>query len=433
MLAMASSAPPDLTHPSAAYSVPLNRASEDQTAQPGTPDPAGKPLTLEEALSLAEQQNPLLQGAIAQTEGAQAGIDTSRAYPNPQFNFLAGHQHARPILTPGVPGLLQHYSASQSLDLPSVRRSRLAAAKLSREASLFGLAGVRRSVRATVKQSFYEVLHRKEQIKYAEENLKLVEDLRRRTGVQVDVGEAARLELTRAEAEIATAQTLVKSARLEYIAALSVLRAAISAPLPDDVQPVGTLTAQINLPTLESLRRDVLANHPALAQTRSEIERSKAIIENEKALRLPQPTLNAEYEQQPDLGFYRVGVSIPVPVWDRRKGPIGQAQAALKEALALSSQRRLEITASLERAYGLYEVANQQVISFEAGALRQAQAALQASESAYKFGERGIIEVLDAQRVLQSVRGEFLNAQYERQAALIDLEELGALSTGGKK
>ena len=43
---------------------------------------------------------------------------------------------------------------------------------------------------------------------------------------------------------------------------------------------------------------------------------------------------------------------------------------------------------------------------------------------AYQLGERGILEVLDAQRLLRTVRLNYLNAQFDRQAALVDLDEL---------
>ena len=52
---------------------------------------------------------------------------------------------------------------------------------------------------------------------------------------------------------------------------------------------------------------------------------------------------------------------------------------------------------------------------------------MRAAEAAYRLGERGILEVLDAQRVLRTVRLEFLNAQFDRQAALIDLDEVRAV------
>jgi cobalt-zinc-cadmium efflux system outer membrane protein len=409
---------------------------------PGTPAAQSAPasstaprvLTLDDALRLAEEHNPMLHRAVAEQAGARAAVDTAKAYPNPQFNTLMGHQYGRrDIATPGVPGLLQHYSFSQPIETPGVRRTRIEAANRNRESSRFGLAAIHLSVRAAVKRAFYDVLRRKEEIQHAAENLKLVQDLERRTEVQVNVGEAAKLELTRAQAERATAQNVVKSASILYIGALSGLRAAIGVPLDENVEIKGSLDPPVTLLPLAALHKQVLAQHPAMAQARAQIETAQAVLANERALRMPQPSLAAEYERQPDLGFYRIGISIPVPAWDRRKGPIAEAQAALEQATAAAKEREVEITAALERAYGQYEVANQQVASFEAGALRQATAAVEAAQAAYKFGERGIIEVLDAQRVLQRVRGDFLDARIERESALIDLEELGAVKAGGNK
>jgi outer membrane protein, heavy metal efflux system len=114
-------------------------------------------------------------------------------------------------------------------------------------------------------------------------------------------------------------------------------------------------------------------------------------------------------------------------VWNRREGPIAEAVAAQRRANATAEARKLEITAALERAYGQYRVAQAQVQMFEAGTIRQAEAAVRGAEAAFKFGERGIIEVLDAQRVLRSARQDYLNAQFDRQHALIELEQLGAV------
>jgi cobalt-zinc-cadmium efflux system outer membrane protein len=93
-------------------------------------------------------------------------------------------------------------------------------------------------------------------------------------------------------------------------------------------------------------------------------------------------------------------------------------------------QRTLELVSALERAYEQYQLADQQATSLESGSLRAAVSAVDAAKAAYRFGERGIVEVLDAQRVLQSVRGDLLDAQFARQSALVDLEELGAIAPG---
>lgn len=382
-------------------------------------------LTIEQALALAEKNSPLLHEAAAGVERARAGIRSARAYTNPTAEYLAGQQSARPIATPGVPGLLQHWSAGQTIEIPSERRTRIQASKLDLTSSEYLQAGTRLSVVAEVKHAFFDVLRSKERIEYAKQNLGLVEELRRRVGVEVQVGEKGRLELTRAEAEMARARTLVSSAEVELARSQALLKAVIGAPAGADFDPQGTLEDRVKLAPLDELRQRVLAQHPALAEAKTQTSRGEALVANQRALRIPQPNFYGEYERQPDLSFYRFGVSMPLPLWDRRKGPIAEAQAEVKRAQAVTRRRELELTASLERAYDEYQLTDQQVESLQAGSLREAQAAVDAALSAYKFGERGILEVLDAQRVLQSVRDDLLNAMYERQSALIDLEELG--------
>jgi outer membrane protein, heavy metal efflux system len=390
------------------------------------------PLTLEQALARAERNSPRLRGAAAASQRADAAVRTSRAYSNPSIEIYEGLQYARPITTPAVPGLLQHYAAYQPIEIPVERRARLRAAELSRSGVVFGQQGVARSVAAEVKQAFYRVLRRREEVEHEQENLRLVEDLRRRVEVEYRVGEKGRLELTRAEAELARANFAVRSAQLELANAIALLRIAIAAPADERIDPQGTLDARVTLPDLPVLREEALRTHPALAQAKANVDTASAKLARERSLRIPQPTVFAEFENQPDLRFWRSGITIPIPLWDRRQGPIDESKAAIMQAQAESDQRRLELISATERAYEQYLLADQQATSLESGELRAALSAVDAAKAAYQFGERGIVEVLDAQRVLQDVRDDLLNAQFARQSALIDLEELGAIAPGGK-
>lgn len=406
-------------------SVLLAAAAAGLNAQPA------ESLTLQRALELAEQYSPALREAAARAQGAQAGIRTARAYPNPEFNTFFGRQYIRQL--GAVPGLMEHYSAAQPVELPSVRRTRIRAAELNRESSVFGRAEASLALRANVKQSFYMVLRRRGEIELSQENLRLVQDLRNRIQVQVEVGEAARLELTRADAEVATARSLANSAELRYRNALASLRTAVGAPLPANIDARGGLEIDRKLPPLEQLIAELVAQHPTIAQAQAEIRRAEAVLDYEKAQRKPQPWLRGEYERQPDLGFFRFGLTLPLPLWNKREGPIAEAEAEVQRARAQADLRRIELTAAMESAYGLYEVAGQQVASFEQGVLREAEEALKAAEAAFRFGERGIIEVLDAQRVLRTVRQDFLSAKYDLQMALIEVELLRGMGAEEQK
>jgi cobalt-zinc-cadmium efflux system outer membrane protein len=96
----------------------------------------------------------------------------------------------------------------------------------------------------------------------------------------------------------------------------------------------------------------------------------------------------------------------------------------------LQSQE-FSLAQTLEVAYQQYEIAQTQVTALESGILKQAEAALKVAESAYRFGERGFLEVLDAQRVYRAARAELIAARYELATAWVEIERLRAIP-GGK-
>jgi outer membrane protein, heavy metal efflux system len=423
---------------SAACGQSLADGSHAIALQPDGADPQAKlresaaqatvePLTIDQALALAEKNSPLLAEGTAMVSRAQSGIQTAKAYTNPTVDIQGGDQFARPIVTPGVPGILQHYGAAQTIEIPAERRARIRASRLGLTSTTHQFEGIRLALSAHVKRAFYEVLRRKQQLSYTKDNLALVEDLRRRVEKEVEVGEKGKLELTRAEAELARAHAAVRSADAQLANARAILKAALAVPTDQNYDPLGEPAGGIALPPLDELRAEVLARHPSLAEATSRTEYARTNVELERAKRIPQPNFFGEYERQPDVAYWKLGVNVAVPLWDRRKGPIGEAQAEARRWDALTQQRRIELMAALEGAYDQYQISDQQVLGLEAGSLREAQAAVDAARNAYKFGERGILEVLDAQRVLQGVRTDLLDALFARQSALINLEELGAM------
>ena len=194
-------------------------------------------LTLEAALELADRQHPVLESAAAALEGASAGIVSARAYPNPMFSSQSGRQYIR--LPGNIPGMVQILSYQQPLELGRLRPARIEVAEQAHRVATTELAARRLAVLSQVRRTFHQVLRHDRETEILLENLKLIEELRRRIQVQVEVGEASRLELVRAEAEIASARAQVNRARLQRVAALATFRSAVGAPLPEEVRLLG--------------------------------------------------------------------------------------------------------------------------------------------------------------------------------------------------
>jgi len=386
-------------------------------------------LTLERALELAERHSPRLQSAFAEVERSRSGIRTARAYPNPEVEAMTGGVRGR------LPGVQSGRGASlmigQPIDLPNQRAPRIRAAEAGLEGSRYAAEEARLLLRTDVKQAFYTALRRKAEYLLFLDNQKLLEQIRDRIELSVKVGERPRFELVRIEAELSSAVNQATSARLRITQALAVLRVLIGGQLPQEFDVAGELGTTTLTETYGTLQTQVLDRHPALKRSRAELLRAENRLEAERALKVPRPTLFAGIDRDPEQSRAQFGVSIPLPLWDQRQGPIGEAVALFQQSALAQEQTRIELMGELEINYNRLLVARQQIAAYEGGLIRQAESSLKVAEAAFKFGERGFIEVLDAQRVLRTIRAEFLNARFEKQSALVELERLIAQDIAG--
>jgi cobalt-zinc-cadmium efflux system outer membrane protein len=101
-----------------------------------------------------------------------------------------------------------------------------------------------------------------------------------------------------------------------------------------------------------------------------------------------------------------------------------EAIAERERTTARLEGRRAELIQQLELSWKSVEIAQVRIRALSEGAMRDAEATLRVAQAAYRFGERGILDVLDAQRVLRAVRQELLLARYQLQASLIELDTL---------
>ena len=383
-------------------------------------------MTLPHLLKLLEPYNPSLAAAQARRESALGALETAQQYPNPTFEGGAGIGKERnEVAKTGTSGVV---ILSQPLDYPFIREARRKVAEAGIASAEESNRFVWLTVRATTRQAFYEILRRQAELNIAEANERLLQQIREKVQLKVEVGEAPKYEEVKAMAEYMNAVKLKETAQVRVEDAKSALHALFGKALPYPYEVEGELPALLKtLPTLDTLREEVLAHQPLLHQTRAEVERAKAKLGYEQDLRFPQVTVVGAMERDPGLDRWQVGVSVPLPLWNLRQGQIREAEADLSQTEAMASQQELTVLRELENAWNRYRIAHRQVETFEAGLLKQAENSLKVAEAAYRLGERGILDYLDAQRVYRSVSNDYLNARFDRQAAVIDLDRLRAL------
>ncbi|MBS0424863.1 MAG: TolC family protein [Proteobacteria bacterium] len=383
--------------------------------------------TIEELQRLGLQANGLVQAARSQIEMAKAGVVAASAFLNPEVTVMAGPDTRRlPFDLTGPASMQRSVTVSQPIENPFMRSARINASEAGVDASRASYDQVRADLAAQLRIRAFELLLRQEQAAMEQGIYELVEDVRRRIAINVERGEVARFELIRAETEVQSALNRAQAAQLTVQRARLALMQLTAGAMPADFTISASLKDPVQLPPLETLRQEVPAVNPDVARLQAEQERANERIKQEKASVLPQ--VNVLYTNYQDAQFTSniAGASVRIPIFYRRRGEIDTAiydSARIRETLEF---RRYEISQLFESAWQALQIAQRRVDMFEGGLIKEAENAVQIAQAAYRFGERGLIEFLDTQRILRGILGDSLQARFDLQSAAAEIDRLRA-------
>ncbi len=393
-----------------------------------TPDraaPAAAPeFDVQQLVAIVLEHNPGLLAAAQSLQGARASVTTASALLNPKLEWGRGPwQGSDPLAAAGQRG--QTWSVAQPIENPWLREARIDAAQAGQRSSEQQLAMVRNDLIAQLRLRIHEVLLHQAEADAASEALTLLEQVRQRVRVKVESGEAARYELIKADSEVINARERKQSAALKAQQSLLVINRLAAGQLPAQwrLKP-GTATERQEPLDLSRLQQQARQANPELQSLRHELERAQLRLKAVRASVVPSVDLRYTEMRDPQVRHSQWGLSMQVPLLDQRRGPIAEASAEFERSRVLYEGRQAELEQQVLLAWRALEMARLRVEALSQGVLKEAESALRVAEAAYRFGERGILDVLDAQRVLRTVRADLLQARYQQQAARITLEQL---------
>ena len=377
--------------------------------------------SLQQVIELASNEHPSLRVAKAQEAAAIASVTTAQSFLNPEVEVGAGPSRYRS----GSNDTRNNWGVAlaQPLEFSDVRKARREIAESNLNYVSLNTEINQVELRSKVKQGFYQVLQRQDGLRLMEEDRNLLQQIRERVKMRVDVGESPKYELIKADTEALAAERDYQAALVRVAEAKAFLQGLVGPSMPASYQVTGELPLKQSLPAIESLR-DQVRQSPYLMQGRAASQTADAKLHLEQSLRNPGLTLKAGIEQDPDLTNFRLGIAVPLPLWNQRQGQIAEAVANINQVQAQLSERELALNRDLESSYQRYSIAKNQLNSFENGLLAQAESVLKIAESAYKYGERGILEYLDAQRTYRLVKKDYLTARFDYVLAMLEVERL---------
>jgi cobalt-zinc-cadmium efflux system outer membrane protein len=388
-------------------------------------DPVSKPptnLSIDQLVPLIMANNPNLRVSLMAQTAARAGITSAQAFQNPRIELTRGSNTAR--FTGTNSGPLQAWAVSQFIENPAVRNARIDGARAFEKGSEQQARITRNELVAQVRLWAYQGLLYQAQSSAAAEAVQLLEQVRERVRVRVESGEAARYEIIKADAEIINARERLLTASLMAEQILIELNRMAAGQLPEGWALTGDLSDDVEMSSLMEIQQQVRQHNPELAALQAQVLQAEAQLRSAEGSRWPGVELRYSQMRDPELRQGQLSVGVQMPFMDTRSGPIAQASAELQRAEARLEGRQAELQQQIRVISKSLEIARLRIEALSQGSVREAEAALRVAQAAYRFGERGILDVLDAQRVLRSVRADLIDARYQLQVARIALEQL---------
>ncbi|MFO1511955.1 MAG: TolC family protein [Verrucomicrobiota bacterium] len=324
--------------------------SSPATASPEQRDAA----TLEVLISEAWTNNPevrLFESAVA---GARGELITAKTWENPQVS-----------VTPGVfrdaGGNWGHagFGFSQTILFPGKRALQRAVAEKTVESRQLALSAFRTQLAIQVHRSFYSLLAARQLVALRERHLELAKSFLESARKKVEGGFAPDFEQTKAEVDVAAGLKSLREAQAEEAVARTALNSLVGRKLDARVTIVGEFSESPSVPDEPTLLNHALAQNPSLKIQTAEVERTGLSLALTRKSRLPDFTIGPTVEYQKPEQVYGFGISLPLPLWDKKKGAITTATAEQQRALAELDTLRRDIVREVSSAAHLLAAARE--------------------------------------------------------------------------
>jgi cobalt-zinc-cadmium efflux system outer membrane protein len=385
---------------------------------------AAQALSLDEALRRAEEANPRLRAAQAETAALEGQLDDARAllWNNPT---LAGEAGRRSV--PNEARQREYLvGISQAFEIAGQQGYRREEAEQSLAAYREEIGELRRQVRAEVSRRFLAVLALQTRIDTERVVLKLTEDSSSIVDKRFRAGEDTRLQANLAEVEADRARNEVRSLEEQLVQARAELATLLQLP-PAELPAVrGELVATAPPYTLEQLLGMVDARPQFRAFGHRE-EAARKRLALERASVYPDVTLgvgtgrDGPSEARENLTLFTV--SVPLPLFRRNATGIGRASSDLTRTQIEREVALRDARAQVTALWRTLESLRTRVVRLRGSVLPRLDENQKLSQRALRAGEIGIAELLLVNRQLLDAQRDFYAALTEYETTRVTLEE----------
>lgn len=385
--------------------------------------------SLGDALVSAYKTSDLLAQNQAVLRAADEDVAGAVATLRPVVSWALEGKRTKNIT---VSGYATSNTASLNFDwqLLDFGRGRLgvALAKESVLATRQALVGVEQNVFLQAVTAYMDVRRATQTVDIAASAVNVINEQLKATQDRFDLGEATATDVAQAEARLAATQAKLAAARGQ----LEVAKATYVASIGHEWDGKSALPATPALPkTLDEAKSIAQRLHPAILQAQHQAKVADLQVELAAAER--RPTLDAglsvgQTEFGTSTGVGTLQLSQPIYTGGKLSSVHRKAIAGRDAARAALTHMGVAVTEQVTSAWTMVDVTRAQIKAM-GSQVEAARSAYEGVKEQANLGEATTLDVLDAERELDSARADLVSAEADQQVALYSvLAAMGLLT-----
>jgi cobalt-zinc-cadmium efflux system outer membrane protein len=383
--------------------------------------------TPQKLVQQALQRNPELNFFVADIAAARGAVRTAGTVRNPELTTEAGYKNSREN-SGGASGdgAMLALSFSQTFEYPGRIALRKAIANHDLGLAELHLEQFRLTLAARVRSLAYAMTSARERTKAVEEVASRTEALNDVLKQRPLAGVAPQLEAQIVSANLITFQRQEREAALAERTIAAELNQlcgrSADAALSVNANPI-VFTA-VSLPSLVNVSRsnafDIRIRQAELARQGFKVALSK----NERFPAIavgPFYSLENAIDREQRVG---VGVSLPLPLWDRNVGNIESSKARQQQAQASLVLAEREVERRVTQNAATLEAKRAEIETWKSGALAKLREATELADRNYRLGAVPLTIYIEIQKQYLEAISAFNDAQKDALEAAQTLEIL---------
>ena len=386
-------------------------------------------LTLAQVQQQALAANADVRVASAQAEVAAAQLRTSREFPNPVLGLSTakiaadgsgnGTPRGNRLLDRSYDSII---SLSQLFELGK-RGPRQQSARAAQRAAEAQRDDARRLVLQAVSQTYVAALEAREESRVLAAS---AASLRREAGlaaVRLAAGDLASNDQRQIELAAGRLELDAAASRHTATAAVIALEILLGSPAPTGETELADTLDALPLPSAELAGDGVAGTRPDVAAAEANVAKAEADLVLQQRAPFPDLTVSAQFERNPpdQPNTAGLGLSFPLPLWNRNGGAVRSARAAREVAQAQLDKARLQAVAEVAGSRSAFREARARATAFVEQLRPQSAAVAKTVAYAYEHGGASLVELLAAERNDNEVRIAAARAQADAATAAFSL------------